>query len=112
METGKMIAAGILAVCSTTGRILLCRRGMKGQNPNCWATFGGKFEECEDKNPKDAAKREFKEETSYDGPMAISKNVLYINSDNHLVFYNYIGVVKEEFTPIIDEESLDSGWFY
>lgn len=114
MEIGKEIAAGILPICSKTGRILMVRRGLHQSNPGTWACFGGKFEENVDKNPKDNAKREFSEESKYNGKYKISNFPLYINKDNHSVFYTYVGIFEQEFTPDIKsgEEAMDYGWFY
>jgi ADP-ribose pyrophosphatase YjhB (NUDIX family) len=114
MEIGKKIAAGVLPICAKTGRILIIRRGLNQSNPGMWACFGGKFEEGLDKNPKDNAKREFVEESGYAGKYKISNLPLYVNKDNHSVFYTYIGVFDEEFTPNLEsgDEAIDYGWFY
>ncbi len=114
METGKKIAAGVLPVCTTTGRMLIVQRGLHQPSPGLWACFGGKWEEKLDKSPKDTAKREFVEESKYAGRFKISKTPLHINESNHSVFYTYIGVFDEEFTPDIENsgEAMDYGWFY
>jgi ADP-ribose pyrophosphatase YjhB (NUDIX family) len=112
MKTEKMIAAGIFAICKKTGRILLCRRGFLGGQPNTWGVFGGKFEKDIDKNVKENAKREFREETEYGGDFNLSKNVLDVQNDNHLIYYTFAGIFEDEFTPTLDEENQDFGWFY
>lgn len=114
MRTGKEIAAGILPICPLTKRVLLVKRGPTQSGPNTWASFGGGFEEDKDDNPKDAAKREFYEETFYSGPYKISKLPLYINESNHLKFYTYLGIFDEEFIPDLEraQEGIDYGWFY
>lgn len=114
METGKKLAAGVMPICSTTGRILLVRRGMHQSNPGTWACFGGKFDDGIDKNPKQTAKREFVEESRYTGKYKISRFPLYVNKDNHSEFYTYVGIFNEEFTPDIESEgeAMDYGWFY
>lgn len=114
METGKKIAAGVLPVCSTTGRILIIRRGLNQPKPGLWACFGGKFEPGIDVDPKDTAKREFSEESRFQGKYKISKTPLYVNQDNHSSFYTYVGVFGEEFIPDLESgnEAIDYGWFY
>ncbi len=109
---GKKIAAGVLPICKTTGRVLLVRRSIeKGNN---WAMFGGKIDPELDKSGKDIAKREFLEESGYDEPYEISKNAFYINDNPHIVYYSFIGLFDEEFTPCgkdHDREHSDFGWF-
>ncbi len=114
METGKRIAAGVLPICISTGRILIIRRGLQQPKPGLWACFGGKFESGVDKESKDTAKREFVEESSYVGKYKISKMPLYVNEDNHSVFYTYVGMFEKEFIPNLDNgnEAIDYGWFY
>jgi len=109
----KAIAAGILPICPKTKRVLLCRRGPNGDNPNSWASFGGGFEEGADENPKDAARREFLEESGYAGEYKLSNTPVYVRDDNHLIYYNYLGVVDEEFIPNLQKDELaDYGWFH
>lgn len=113
METGKKIAAGVLPVCAKTGRILIIKRGPNQPSPDLWACFGGKFDEEIDKNPKDTAKREFVEESGYIGKYKISRLPLYVNTDNHKLFYTYIGIFNEEFIPDLEkgQEATEYGWF-
>jgi microcystin-dependent protein len=40
MKNEKVIAAGVLPICTKTGRILLVRRGFNQPQPGTWATFG------------------------------------------------------------------------
>lgn len=114
METGKKIAAGVLPICIKTGRMLFIRRGPDQPKPGLWACFGGKFEQGVDKTPKDTAKREFLEESGYEGKYKISKFPLYINRDTHSLFYTYVGMCEEEFVPDLENghEAIDYGWFY
>ena len=54
--------AGVVVKCKD--KVLLAKRNNLGSFPGMWSIFGGKVEENED--TKDAAKREFFEETSID----------------------------------------------
>lgn len=102
-----------MPICSKTGRILLVKRGPHQSNPNTWACFGGKFEEGLDNGPKDNAKREFAEESQFTGKYIISKTPLYVNKNNHSMFYTYVGIFSEEFIPdlTVEGESNEYGWF-
>lgn len=106
----KKIGAGILAISKEDGKFLLDKRGEGGSCSNCWALFGGTFEN-EDKNPKNTAKREFYEETKIIDKYKISKEPFYINKNNLWDFYVYIGIFEKKPTVKISEESLDYGWF-
>ena len=112
MEVGKKIAAGVLPICEKTGRILIIKRGPHQPKPGLWACFGGKFDDA-DKSPKDTAKREFVEESGYTGKYKISRLPLYVNKNNHSMFYTYVGVFTEEFTPDLESgnEATEYGWF-
>ncbi|MEK6829577.1 MAG: NUDIX hydrolase [Nanoarchaeota archaeon] len=113
MEAGKKIAAGIIPVHPQSGRVLMIRRGMDQPMPNMWSFFGGKFEE-EDGDPKETAKREFKEESGTDNiKYFISSKPIYVNDDNHWRFYNYIAIFTEQFVPDLEKENeaQDYGWF-
>jgi ADP-ribose pyrophosphatase YjhB (NUDIX family) len=113
MENGKKIAAGIIPIHPPSGKILMIRRGMNQSEPNVWSFFGGSFEE-EDGNPKTTAKREFIEESGLENiKYYISSKPIYINDNNHLRFYNYIGVFTEQFVPDLEKENeaQDYGWF-
>lgn len=54
--------AGVVVKCKD--KVLLAKRNNLGSFPGMWSIFGGRVEENED--TKDAAKREFFEETSID----------------------------------------------
>jgi 8-oxo-dGTP pyrophosphatase MutT (NUDIX family) len=106
----KKIGAGILAIDKKDGTILLGRRGMNGSFPNCWATFGGTFEES-DGTPKQTAKREFFEETNVNTNYKLSKEPFFMNTNPFIDFYTYIGLFDGKPNVIINDESLDYGWF-
>ena len=114
MKNEKVIAAGVLPICTKTGRVMLIRRGFNQPQPGTWATFGGKYEKGEDLNPKDNAMREFVEESGYYGKFRISNKPLDVLDSNHLRFYTFVGLFDEEFVPDLEkeEEAIDYGWFY
>lgn len=107
----KKIGAGILMIDAQTGDLLLGRRGFNNTHTaNMWAPFGGTFE-TKDGHPKATAQREFEEESGVNVPYTVSSSPFYINDDNHLTFYTYLGTVKEKFQVAISGESLAYGWF-
>jgi 8-oxo-dGTP pyrophosphatase MutT (NUDIX family) len=113
METGKEIAAGIIPIHPSTGKILMIRRGMDQSYPNMWSFFGGKFE-IKDKTPKETAKREFSEESGIEHiKYYISSKPIYVNDNNHCRFYNFLGIFIEQFVPDLEKENeaQDYGWF-
>ncbi len=106
----KIIGAGLFAIDTITGDILLCRRGMKGDSPNTFCPFGGTFEAI-DATPMITAQREFSEESGCKVGYKISKKPFYINDSNFLTFYTYIGLFNEKFSVQINSESLSYGWY-
>jgi 8-oxo-dGTP pyrophosphatase MutT (NUDIX family) len=114
MKNEKVIAAGVLPICTKTGRIMLIRRGFNQPQPGTWATFGGKYEKGDDLNPKDNAMREFVEESGFYGKFKISNKPLDVLDSNQLKFYTFVGLFEEEFVPDLEkeQEAVDYGWFY
>lgn len=107
----KKIGAGILMIDAKTGDILLGRRGFNNvHSSNSFAPFGGTFE-TRDEHPKATAHREFDEESGINIPYTMSSSPFYINEDNHLIFYTYLGTVTEKFHVVLSSESLAYGWF-
>ena len=103
------IGGGILAIDIQTGDILLGRRGGVSTTSNKFAPFGGTFE-IRDGNPKVTAKREFMEESGSGDNFKISATPFYVNRDNHLTFYTYIGLFNGKFPVHLSNESLGYTW--
>jgi len=106
----KTIGAGIIAIEKQEGKVLLGRRGLKCDNPNCWVPFGGTFE-LKDEFPRRTAFREFLEETGCQDKFMLGKKPFFIQEDNHLRFYTYIGIFDCPFIPELNSENLEFGWF-
>lgn len=111
--------AGILAISAVTKRILLVMRAPADgdQDAGKWSMVGGMMNDEEmkvnaDKGSRDAALREFKEETGQDDPFdKLIKSYEYRNPDGSFVYYNYIGLVSDEFEPVLDHENSAYRWF-
>ena len=112
-------AAGILAICSTTGRVLLMLRKYKpgDEDSGKWALPGGMMNDKElDMNvnvgSREAALREFREETGQDEPFdKLISSFVYKSPEGSFDYYNFIGIVPEEFKPNLNEEHDDYKWF-
>lgn len=98
---------GVLIFCPSTKRVLLVRRSSESDSPKTWALISGGIEENE--TPLRSIKREILEELQYD-PNKIFYRFISIESEyNH--FYFFQGLVDEEFTPILNDENEEYGWF-
>jgi len=79
--------------------------------PNTYGVYGGKLDdEVEDEaGVISAAKREFNEETGYDGKIDIVPSYIY-RYKNVFTYYNFIGIIEDEFEPELDWESDGYKW--
>lgn len=109
-ETAKHIeAAGILFYCRTTDNFLLLYRSANVVDGSCWCGAGGKIEEGE--TPEEAARREIDEELGFDTYEADGQYVsLYTHESDSLTFYNFLGIVDEQFFPKLNWESDGYVW--
>ena len=111
--------AGILPICETTGRMLLFLREYKAGDDDSgkWATAGGMMKDDElkmsaDVGSREAALREFKEETGEKDPFSrLISSYVYKSPDGSFTYYNFIGIVPEEFTPKLNSEHDEFKWF-
>lgn len=101
------IAAGFLAYHPKSKRVLLGLRS----DTNSWANFGGGFEPEKDKTVKDAAIREFFEETGCVSGYKISVKPLEIHKDNFIRYYTYLAIFDKMFEPSLNNEHRNYGWF-
>jgi len=86
--------AGILPLCTSTGRFLLAYRSSEVNEPHTWGIWGGRIE---DEAPETAARREFIEETGYTGSMELVPS--YVYTTEGFQYSNFLGIVPEEFEP-------------
>lgn len=99
--------AGILCVAEDTQRILLTLRSGEVDQPHTWGLPGGAMKKGQ--TPSQAAKIELREETGYGGKVRIVP--AFVFTKGSFKFYNFIGYVPNEFTPKLDWENDDAGWF-
>ena len=95
-------------MAETTGRYLLSKRSSEVTEPLTWSVWGGAIDEGED--PKKTAIRELREETKYTGTIGSTKKI-NVYRDGSFTYTTFKIVVPDEFTPTINWENCDWGWF-
>jgi 8-oxo-dGTP pyrophosphatase MutT (NUDIX family) len=107
--------AGILAIATDTGKWLVAHRSSEVKQPNCWGVVGGKVEENE--KPSVGAKREFHEETGYDGSLKIQEVYNWVSPDKNkdgspkFVYHNFLGEIeKGSWEPETNFETKEFKW--
>lgn len=98
--------AGILPLCVKTGRVMLALRSSQVMEPGTWALFGGKIEPGE--APEEAAVREFREETFYNGGFDLVQLFTFRDRESGFSYYNFLGLFKKEFSESAVEESWEA----
>lgn len=94
--------AGIIPYSLDLGQYCLYQRAKHTSEPVTWGPAGGAIEEGE--TPEQAALREFKEETGYDGPIELVE--IYVYRDLDFTFTTFAGIVPKEFKPTLAEHEL------
>lgn len=107
LEHDKRIVAGVLIKCVETNNVLLLYRNDKTPT---WALVSGGISKGE--NPLEGLKREIYEEMFAD-PSKIDFKFVRVEHipEKNIDFYYYEGFTMSEFTPILDHENLNFGWF-
>lgn len=101
--------AGVLNICTSTGRILVALRSEYVNEPRTWCIFGGMIDDKKEQaNPELAAKREMQEETGLTGDFQVIP--AYVFKTDGFTYYNFIGLVDKEFKASLDWENEDSKW--
>ncbi len=100
--------SGILPFCNKTKRFLINHRSNYVNEPNTWGIWGGKIDD--DERPSEAALRELREECGYTGHIELIDAYVFRSSGGGFTFYNFIGIVDDEFIPQLDWESKGYEW--
>lgn len=98
-----MEAAGVYPIARSTKRILLQQRSKNINNPLKWTNWGGGADKGE--SALQTAKREFKEESFYNGKLDYYKS--YVRNTDTVKFSNFIGLSDEEFKPRVKVKTKD-----
>lgn len=104
------MGSGILPYCDETKRFLVGLRSQECYEPHTWGLFGGKSDDddADEIAIQQSAIRELEEETKYDGDIKLLKGVVF--KDNNFEYHNYVGIVSEEFEPILNWENDKAKW--
>lgn len=102
------VAAGVLPYCKETKRFLINFRSEEVNEPHTWGIWGGKLDN--DENIEDAVIREFEEESQYSDNIELISAYVFQNPNGDFKYYNFIGIIENEFTPVLDWESEDFKW--
>jgi len=100
------IGGGVLPICKKTKRILLPFRSIYVNEGNTYGVWGGKLDD--DEHIEQTVKREFNEETGHD--LVGELTPVFVFKTNGFEYYNFIGVVNEEFKPILNWETESYEW--
>ena len=116
------LGAGMLPFSKSTKKFMVVFRSKYVNEPETWGIIGGKIDEDKNESIEQALKREFNEETKFDIVNKFNKKS-YTIEDIELIhlytfesekstfkYYNYMGLLEEEFIPILDWENDDYKW--
>lgn len=116
MENSRFTRAGAWAViyCPKTGKVLLGKRSSKVNKGGAWNLFGGRVEDGE--HPRKALVRELEEETGLSlAPRHLSKLDTVKRKHRAGKFerkmHYYVTKASREFSPCLNREHSDFGWF-
>jgi 8-oxo-dGTP pyrophosphatase MutT (NUDIX family) len=102
------MGAGIVPCCINTGRFLVALRSYECNEPGTYSGFGGKIELDDEETIEEAAIRESEEESQFTDYLKLIKGWVYIDGD--FEYHNFLGLVEEEFEPILNWENDDAMW--
>jgi 8-oxo-dGTP pyrophosphatase MutT (NUDIX family) len=99
--------AGCIVYALDSKKYLIVKRSVDVLEPLTWGTVGGAIDSNED--PKHASIRELKEETGCNQQI-IRSLLVYIYEKTNFKYYNYIHVIRHQFTPKLNWENIDFCW--
>ena len=100
---------GALIVSTDSGRVLLNLRAPHKTHAMSWALFGGMMEDGE--QAKEALLRELTEEMGFVPDIEkIYPFDIYHSKDGHFKYYSFVIIVRDEFVPILNDESCGYAW--
>lgn len=100
--------SGVLPFNKETKKFLVSFRSKYVNEPNTWNLWGGAIDG--DMTPEDSAKKELHEETGYNENIELFSAYVFVAPNDTFRYYNFIGVIENEFTPVLDWETEDYKW--
>jgi len=100
--------AGAILLAKNTGRVLLMHRSSEVHMGMTWGGCGGAFDP-DTENKIDKVRKEIKEETGYVSRVPLVP-LPFIFRDGTFAYHNYLGLVDNEFEPVLGWESIDYIW--
>lgn len=103
--------AGLLFICPSTKRVLLALRSHEEEDGDVWCSLGGKGEAGE--TPMKTAVREVYEEGHISPDQyQVVQSPLHVNQNTpKFKFFNFLAIAPVEFTPQLNDEHTQFGWF-
>ena len=99
--------AGGIFYAEDTQKYCLAYRSKYVNEPHTWGVWGGAIDPGED--PKQAVKREIREEAGYTGNYKLK--LLHIYKSGDFTYHTFLIIIDKEFQPELDWETEDYGWF-
>lgn len=103
-------AAGTLVYCKSTKRFLVTLRSVYVNEPGTIGIFGGALDDYIQNDLEETAKREFMEETGYEGYIKLIPLYKFVTPNKSFEYQNYLGLIEDEFEPELDWENEDYYW--
>jgi hypothetical protein len=114
IEFSEKIGAGVLAICESTGRLLLGKRSGESSDSDTWGEFGIKFTKEGDEQEENVlyvVEQAFRLQTAYSGKIKLIPSFIYETTGDSYKYYNFIAILPEEFTPTLSGKNKEFKWF-
>lgn len=111
LETGfwGRTGSGCLVYARSTGRFLIGLRSEGVLEPLTWGTWGGAIPSGV--SAEESALAELYEETEFDGDAQMVHVYQFRDERSGFVYDNFIAIIEDEFSPVLNWENCDFGWF-
>lgn len=111
LETGfwGRRGAGCIVFSRSSGRYLVQLRSLEVLQALTWGVWGGAVDMGH--SPEECVRAEVQQETGYVGDLELHFLVDYVDEASGFRYSNYLAIVEDEFTPVLNWEGADFGWF-